>query len=1203
MKQTISLYTHLLLLFIGILCTLPLCARKDIRKYNLLLDIVSEQKKKQGILDARLAALETQKTATSTESTSVKKATDENDISGGRDGESEATTQTAPSERPTLTPGEPPADLTKKQKRLYERINVQHDPLRNTATFAEAAQKLTDIVNGALRNDPRDIIKSHEYLRTLLLAVVLVSTSVIEKVKTLSDAKARKKGLQEGVELYEEVLKQKERLGITGTPLEPYLEDVAALRDVCQEAVDPLSKEEEDFLIFLRDNACKLQEADTFYPFVKELFEKVDGSALSDSGRKMVGENPRIRRFFFSPKGILIEDVPEGLSPEGQRYGIKLFGEVLKNPNDFGWSNLPQADYIRAQLTKLREDIAQEDAPDARAVSYNTKEQAVYDATSRLARVLYGSEAGAETVTFAPSALTDLARLTREVKAVGNMIDGGFGDKKSLIRGNEQLRAAFMKVVLLPDALIAGIKELPTTPKEAGKSRAQLIAKCMELLNEVLQQKEALGITDARYLEEISARRDALDMITDSLNEAEQRLLEFLQQTLSRMQQLATEAHELFEQIKTSANPQVRVPLLNKRNDLLQEYGNLLRDLYEKLDSKGERQVIGGNPRIRRFFFSPKGILIENIPEGLTEEGQAMAIKAVQVVMDNPKELGYKDLVEYPQIKATLSKLKADAEKEEAASMRALPEEAQSLYNFVLQQAPKLQSAATFQTAAQQLFDRMNSNSERNLVGNNALLRNLVFSPRGLLVSDLPERLSAEAKSIGLKLYQALRSNPRDFGYKSDPAYPRIKRTLNALIADINAEEGDSSATRKGGGKEETKENKDDDEFGTFADDDDDDIETKKSPQNMRQQRQFMSQRKGIHGQSRMRGQRMTAQRQAWARQRGRGNYQFGQRRTQRGYQRNSQRSSAAEQQRMRLEQEKLRLERERLELERAKLRTNYYRGRGIGYNRNNADDRYRRDRRNAPYINARPQGSRGYNGIDSRRQNRRRALRGYGRQDIISNYGRQPGTQRYRKQPVYGQRMPTGYGTQQMQPPRYGGNSVYGGQTQLQRTTYDQRAYNRQTQQATYGQSRYNRAVFSQTAIRRQRNPQMQRQLALINQRLRQERNPQTRTQLNRQRNVLLQRMGYTTKRRPRSREASSYKRLQRRRQRMAWLQQRMRTETKPRKRRAYQQEYANLQRTMRSTGIQASYGTPRQEARLRWGRLRSGMQASNAFRNAGME
>jgi|GEM_PF-5092288 len=490
--------------------------------------------------------------------------------------------------------------LTKDEQTLYDRIVRYKDKLLDTATFAEAAHALADVVDGGiLSRDKRDDISRSHALQVTVAVTYLVPDSFIEQVALLAK-NDRKKALLEGHNLYDELLENREKLGMIDARFASFWGSVAKLKDAFRSA-QPLSKRAQSLLTWLIDH-----KEQPLVTLVKPLFKKVHNKR----NRKLIGSVPEIRKLFFTiifppstdpnhPHGV---DFPEDVSKTVRLYAVKLYSSVIDNPHDYGWAELPDADEYRAKLQALRAD-AQVD--DARAVPAGMSKEAaeVYTVVQEAATVVYTSPT-LEVIEVNPNAFHDVRLLTQTLDSVYDTV-GGFLTKTKVIAQNSTLKTFFIRFVSLPDEFIDASKQLPDT-----KEKKALLKKVKALLQAVIGSRKKLDLSE----EVVEHAKAALARLVTNHKEVE-----------AAMEQLEQAGQDLHKPQLFARAAQVLLSLIKK--EVLFQHNEQLRQALLHV--------------VAIQFITHSGSL--DMVEGLDPEAQKRGAQLYKKILSNAKDLGWKD--------------------------------------------------------------------------------------------------------------------------------------------------------------------------------------------------------------------------------------------------------------------------------------------------------------------------------------------------------------------------------------------------------------------------------------------------------------------------------------------------------------------------------------------------------------------------------
>jgi len=80
-------------------------------------------------------------------------------------------------------------------------------------------------------------------------------------------------------------------------------------------------------------------------------------------------QNRSLVELLFSTDGLLVHDIPEGMSPDAKIAVIELYQFLIQYRNFLGYMRLPSAQFIASRLQQLLEDARIDEAPSARAGS------------------------------------------------------------------------------------------------------------------------------------------------------------------------------------------------------------------------------------------------------------------------------------------------------------------------------------------------------------------------------------------------------------------------------------------------------------------------------------------------------------------------------------------------------------------------------------------------------------------------------------------------------------------------------------------------------------------------------------------------------------------------------------------------------------------------------------------------------------------
>lgn len=634
------------------------------------------------------------------------------------------------------------AGLPQDAKELFEGLLLVEQPLSTIATFTQAAVKLRDILDGSFRKDPRKVIAQHAQLQELVLYIVLKSKSILSQIDTIG-AKERKNALTAGIRLYEEILEQKEKLGLTTNPrVSNALEELTLLLDSFVEKQEPLTPQETEFLSFLK--GLDLSQTAIFNAQIKALYNRINGSIISDKERAMIGENPAIRTYFFSSKGVLLPSLPQGLTLEAHTYGKKLYTLLRKNPRDFGYADLPNRTTIENQLDALLQSLSDSSLLDTRFQTLSHKEQGVLNELLQFEEEIKSPD----TMTKAISQLVD-------------MLDGGFDDRKKTIATNSILLETFQAVTKIDLELVHSIIGLPP---QAEKLKTSTLTQLATLAKTILRHASSLRVTDQTYIAHITELQSLTAQASDPLT---------------------TEEEAFFAQLKTACQQ------LQSATTFRQAAQWIYQHTKGTHFSDKQRERIGNNYILRSFFFSPQGILLPHIPEGLDTAAIQAGIILYEEVIKNPNDFGYKKDPAYQTITESLQHiyqiLKAHPpSSSDSSHASSAPHD---FFTQLKETTAQLRSASTFESAAQWIYHNIKgstfSDTQRERIGKNPAMRDFFFSDEGILLIRLPDGVSGNAAKAGAQLFDELKSNPRDFGYASLPHGKSIKEKLTSLYQEL----------------------------------------------------------------------------------------------------------------------------------------------------------------------------------------------------------------------------------------------------------------------------------------------------------------------------------------------------------------------------------------------------------------------------------
>lgn len=483
-----------------------------------------------------------------------------------------------------------------------------------------------------------------------------------------------------------------------------------------------LSAEASDLLAYLKLNCSKLRQAETFYPFIKELYDRIKvpvnksysrgkaqiASVFSKAGFEsvrgadwiIIADNSQIAQLLFSAEGVLIDQIPSQILPEGRTVAIEFYRHLLKHEDDYGYNALPNRDAIITQLGFLLAQ-AQRDQ-DAEATHAATFKRAQKSTLDQSAAELYGflriyENVGVDANRFYEFAKTLIERFNNSRPA---RLDIG---------QNREIRDYFFS----PQSICIDAIPVPTDAElldqeynwiARGEKIAELYSLALnfsqdfgyvgtvdeaDIVNKIAFLKNAFLIEPARQVAAAKARaqeeKRQKDLAQQQRAEADKRVLFEKQRAASEkaLRETQERARLKKEQELRDASMKTEVESLTSylitqsaRSPMTTKAGftNQVRVLRARLSNPITRSAIQQNTALYKLFFSESGILIPHIPAGLNSEDAATGLDFYMFVQANGTALGMNtDYAALQQIEILMNELRKTPALPTAPRINAAP--------------------------------------------------------------------------------------------------------------------------------------------------------------------------------------------------------------------------------------------------------------------------------------------------------------------------------------------------------------------------------------------------------------------------------------------------------------------------------------------------------------------------------------------------
>lgn len=231
--------------------------------------------------------------------------------------------------------------------------------------------------------------------------------------------------------------------------------------------------------------------------------------------------------------------------------------------------------------------------------------------------------------------------------------------------------------------------------------------------------------------------------------------------------------------------------------------------IQQVLNSQSERKAFQ-NHIMRPLLFTGKGgIRLTDIPEGLNERSRELTEEVLELIMDNPHELGYAG-PNQEGIQLALRQLINDARIDDRRALMAMSPEVRDVYYEASEAITDLDSFENFTRGAKRIHTLLKNDGSRSIISENNQIYSLLISPNGLL--RLPKkadgtRLTTEnafndggltdmGRIFGLKLYEMALQHPKDLRLDESPLQEGLK--AQAQIFKDAANKKASNATLEG---------------------------------------------------------------------------------------------------------------------------------------------------------------------------------------------------------------------------------------------------------------------------------------------------------------------------------------------------------------------------------------------------------------------